>query len=207
MLRVGLFLGILSAVLPACGDDGARPVLSAGASGDAGAPGAVGTGGGSAGATPGNGGAPAGPFCAELEPEPNDTRPDAVSRGDLNDCDDSGATMTGTLAGLADVDVWSWQASDTLGCIATPVASSADVLRLCMFAQCDAGGSVGCFEGSPSSFEGLHGCCQQTPGRLELELACAGVSDDAILLVTAGHDPLVPGIDRDCYDYTAAVHF
>lgn len=202
MLRVGLFLGILSAV--ACGDGGAR---TAGAAGNAGAPSAVGTGGGSAGATPGNGGAPAGTFCAELEPEPNDTQPDAVSRGDLTDCDDSGGTMTGTLAGGGDVDVWAWSATDTLGCVVHPTVSSDDVLRLCMFAQCVSGGSATCREGYPSEFDGVPGCCQNTPGVVDLDLSCDGSADDATLWVRVAHDPLVPGPHRQCYDYAATAHF
>lgn len=210
---------LVAAAVGGCGgsDGSSGSGGSAGASPDAGTPDAPTTGGESAGGSSGAGatggsgsgagGTGAGTACAELEPEPNDTHDQAVDRGTVDDCDGSSVTMTGTLAGSGDLDVWRLEGQDTLGCSVNPAASSSDVARLCMFADCGSGTSVDCASGFASSSDGLAGCCVLTPGGLELELGCPGASDDATMWITVEADPGVPVSDPDCYDYQVDAHY
>jgi len=178
----------------------------AGSSGDAGALAAIG--GAPAGGSSGMGGASpgdAGP-CHELDPEPNDSRATAVPRETLTDCDDAGSSATGTLGTDADVDVWEFRASDTLGCTVNPTAASTAVARVCLFAACD-GLSLSCPDGFAASDSGREGCCQLTPGAVSLQLDCAGTSEDATVWLSVAHDWSVPVSSRDCFDYSVDLHF
>lgn len=202
-MLVRVFWAVLSAswLIGCTGGEAAR-VAAAGSSGLAGAP-VVPMGGESAGGASGNGGAPGDAIsCLELEPEPNDTPSAAVDRGQLSDCD-SERTMTGTLAGNSDVDVWAWRADDSAGCLLNPTASSQDILRLCAFSDC----GVGCASGFAATLGALDGCCQLTPGSLELEVDCDGLADDARVWVTVETDPTAPVAGGDCLDYLASLHF
>jgi hypothetical protein len=205
-------LGALLLGAVACGGQDSHRESAAGASGEgggvsdghAGAPaaGSPGLGGAAAGAAGRETGGTGASTCHELEPEPNDTLVDAIPRETLTDCDDSGTTATGTLAG-EDVDVWRFEGQDTLGCSVNPTATSDDLLRLCLSAACNSSeGSVYCEQGYPAG----DACCSVN-GVVSLSLDCDGVSDDAVLWLTVEPDWTVPTSDRDCDDYSVSVHF
>ena len=68
--------------------------------------------------------------CPGSEAEPNDTRVTAAKLKDIDDCDGSGGTIKGIVAGGADSDWFTFAGSDTTLCRVDVVASTKSGVRL-----------------------------------------------------------------------------
>lgn len=153
---------------------------SGGSAGMGGAGGESGSGGlGGSGGTPATGGA--GGVCDQADWEPNDSESTARPLADIDDCDDHGGNVKGTLA-PGDVDWFTFKASDSAFCSIHPFVrlASADNVSICMFFKCDSGTTeVQCPEGTQdwSSNPSHPGCCTSlTP--MEPTLNCTGTIDE-----------------------------
>lgn len=158
------------------GGDGGTGI---GGGGGTGGGGGNGTGGGEGGGGTG-GGAP----CIDTGPgEPNDSEAAASNLGSATDCDGTGGTVSGVLAGTGDVDWYLYRATDEIGCSVDPsrTFSPPGGARLCKFAQCTGGGAadVTCQLGSSpaTSPSGRPGCCHTQSFSIDID--CSGVDDDA----------------------------
>lgn len=147
--------------------------------------------------------------CTGSENEPNDTRVTAAKLKDINDCDSSGGTLKGIVAGGADTDWFTYTGSDTFACRTDVVASTKSGVRLCVIASCKNGATAfkSCAKGLKTTVAGLEGCCSGPGGTsadVELEHSCtlAGTSDDAEVYMRVD-DPS----GTTCKAYTVTYHF
>ena len=209
LLQVSLWYPLSGALLlgAACSGDPVPRDRGSGFSGDAGAlmvdSGSTPAGGsslGTGGASSGEAGLSDG--CHELDQEPNDDRAVAFVRDTFSDCDSDSTIATGTLAG-DDADWWQFGVDDSLGCLVNPTVSTDSLLRVCVAASC-AGGTFWCEQGELDDFDG---CCQLTPGTVELGIECDGTDDSVTVWIGVFQDWTIPISDRDCLDYSVDVHF
>ncbi|MBI2392918.1 MAG: hypothetical protein HYV09_25255 [Deltaproteobacteria bacterium] len=123
--------------------------------------------------------------CEGSESEPNNSLPSAVSLKDIDDCDSSGGSFKGVVAGATDPDFWHFTGSDKLGCVVDPTASTkTSGVRVCVFVSCSAGTTSikSCPKGTPATSPGgVNGCCSDGPGEVEVEHTCPlpGADDGA----------------------------
>ena len=142
--------------------------------------------------------------CNDPGPEPNDGIGQATYLGAIDDCDSSGLTFSGVLAGN-DVDWFAYDASDVFGCSVNPerMITSDGQVRLCKFPTCVQGTpDVTCPAGStPETANGLMGCCSTTMAAMELD--CLDViSDDATVYLRIDKPPAF-----SCVSYSGSFHY
>ena len=180
---------------------GASGGTSAGGTGGS----SAGTGGSSAG-TGGTGGS--GAACNDTGTEPNNAEGQPVKLGDITDCDDTGATVSGVLNGSADQDWFGFTGSDVFSCAVDPTATITNGnlgARVCIFADCGINATtVTCVSGTPASApSGLDGCCSNTSGRAAANVDCANASNDnAAVLIRADQQST-----NACIVYDLAYHY
>jgi hypothetical protein len=150
--------------------------------------------------------AEAAPTCTGEESEPNDTAPEAVPLGTIDDCDSSGSTLHGVLSTSSDVDYWHYQGRDTVLCTVDPTAKTGDSVNVCVFVACLHGATRvnGCSSGSTpmASQAGLHGCCFDGPGETTVDFTCTLVgSDDSADVYMRVEDPSASSCQRYDVDY------
>jgi hypothetical protein len=197
----GQFVGCCPTAHPVCSPDGKSCIdFASGGSGGgdtggtgatsttggAGGVGASGGTGGMAGATGGAAGTAAtggtGASCDDPN-EPDEDETTARYLGAIDDCNGSGATVTGVLDGKTDVDWLRFYGSDTFGCVVDPVGTSSIKARVCLFADCPSA-QVSCSGSAPaSSPAGRPGCCAPQGGQISLSLGCNGIDDSATIYI------------------------
>lgn len=146
--------------------------------------------------------------CEGSESEPNNSLPSAVSLKNIDDCDSSGGSFNGVVAGATDPDFWHFTGSDKIGCVVDASASTKTTgVRLCVFVSCSAGTTSikSCPKGTPATSPGgVSGCCSDSAGNVEVEHTCPlpGADDgaDVYLRVDA------PGATA-CVPYAVTYHF
>jgi hypothetical protein len=175
---------------------------SGGSAGASGAAGSAGTG-GSAGSGGTNN-------CNDPGPEPNDSLPQATPTCsappcEIDDCDGSGSTVTGTI-GPDDVDLHAYFGNDNVGCQVNASVSTEDSgYRLCLFTQCADGAQttlIACHEGSTQEAgpSGYQGCCVTAPGTVEVEHDCPGLDESAGVYIRIDEA-------NACVDYSVDYHY
>jgi hypothetical protein len=137
--------------------------------------------------------------CTGEEAEPNDTTATARTLGTIDDCDGSGKSVSGVLSTSSDVDVLTFDGTDSFGCSVNPTVTATGPVRVCIKATCKSGTTEfkSCPKGTPTGTE----CCGTT---VELELNCTGTtSDDAKIAITVRGD----GSSLTCAGYSLAYHY
>ena len=146
--------------------------------------------------------------CPGEEFEPNDSRPTAAPLKDINDCDGSGGSFSGIVAGGTDQDWWSYKGSDTFGCVVDATASAASAgIRVCVFARCNDGSTAfkSCKKGTAITLSsGEQGCCGEGGASAEVEHSCTLVGTDDSATVSMRVD--APGATA-CTPYKVDYHF
>ena len=163
------------------------------------------TGAGGAGGNP--------PACPDLGVgEPNETENDAfpLKGSAISDCDGDGGTVTGTIAGMSDVDWFTYEGDDGIGCVVDPTRSftqSGSGLRLCKFMECKSGDTeFGCPSGTTGSTSpgGRAGCCGSS-GFDVTDLNCTGTSDEHVDVYIRIDKPGANA--TTCDDYSLGYHY
>jgi hypothetical protein len=146
------------------------------------------------------------PTCIDTGPgEPNDTEGDATFLGNIDDCDTSGGSIKGTLAG-DDVDWYSYGGTDASFCTVDPTRSvtAQAAIRVCKFVKCDSGdedlicpaGTTA--ENSPS---GKPGCCSTSDFVISPD--CDGpASDNMTIYIRLTKQPA-----DNCVPYDLSYHY
>jgi hypothetical protein len=138
----------------------------------------------SAGVGGAGGGGP--PACLDLGiGEPNESEDTAfpLKASAISDCDGDGGTVSGTIAGAADIDWFSYEGDDKIGCVVDPTRSfsqSESGLRLCKFIECFNGNTeFSCPGGTTAATSpgGRKGCCGTTGFKIS-NLNCTGTLDE-----------------------------
>jgi hypothetical protein len=138
--------------------------------------------------------------CSGEEPEPNDTPSTARTLGGIDDCDGSGATIVGVLSSSSDVDVVTFDGSDSFGCSVNPYVKTTGPVKICLKPTCKSGTTElkSCPKGTLTGGE----CCGTT--EVELEINCTGTtSDDAKITMTVRSN----GSSSTCAGYSLAYHY
>lgn len=139
------------------------------------------------------------PSCPTEETEPNDTPSTARAFGGIDDCDGSGKVVTGVLSTSSDLDLLSYDGSDTFGCSVNPTATVTGPATVCIRAACKSGTTEikSCPKGTRTGTE----CCGKTA---EIEINCTGTtSDDAKITMTVKGD----GSSFTCAAYSVSFHY
>lgn len=147
------------------------------------------------------------PVCTGSQAEPNNTIPSAALLPGIDDCDSSGSTLSGVLAGGGDPDFWHYLGKDKIGCAVDPFASTKNAVRLCVFVACSSGTTnvKKCNKGTAAvSPGGLNGCCTDGPGDVSVDYSCPLVgSDDGADVFMRVDSPTATG----CVPYEVSYHF
>lgn len=160
--------------------------------------------------TTGSGGEP--PVCNDaFSHEMNESELTAheLENQAIDECDSSGGSVQGVIAGPDDVDWFTYVGDDTLSlCQVDPareITQSQSGIRLCKFIDCEGDpATVGCGAGSSAtSPEGLPGCCHSSG--FNVDLNCPGtLSEDATVYIRIDQ----PGATAStCNEYTLNYHF
>jgi len=137
--------------------------------------------------------------CTGEEAEPNDTTATARTLGTIDDCDGSGKSVSGVLSSSSDVDVLTFDGTDSFGCSVNPTVTATGPVRVCIKATCKSGTTE--FKSCPKGTQTGTECCGTT---VELELNCTGTtSDDAKIAITVRGD----GSSLTCAAYSLAYHY
>ena len=147
-----------------------------------------------------------GPSCDDTGiGEPNDSESKAFTLAAIDDCDGSGSSLQGVIAGPDDADWYKYSGDDTSFCSvdATRDLTSTDSLRICKFAQCVSGTATpDCPLGTAAdtSPDGRPGCCSLQGFSMGVD--CSGIDDDATIFVR------IDSIDgADCASYSLDYHY
>jgi hypothetical protein len=220
-----LLFGAAACALPiACGggenpDPGYRPVTSgaggSGGEGGASSSKAASSSGGDGGTMAGSGGmggaggsgGGGGEDCVDTGiSEPNEAEASATKLGDLVDCDaDSSGMVAGVLVDGSDVDWYSFNGTDGVGCTVDPTRSLAasDPIELCKYVQCVNGtATFSCPAGTTddASPAGHPGCCGSQGFSLDPD--CEGIDEDTTVYIRLKN----PG-GFACVQYTMQYHY
>jgi hypothetical protein len=164
---------------------------------------------GSTGETSGDATPDTRPTCTEVEAEPNNSIPSAVALKEIDDCDGSGGTLKGMVAGGTDPDFFHYKGNDKFGCVVDATASTKTAgVRLCVFVSCASGTTElkSCKKGmKETSPGGVLGCCSSGPGEVVVEHGCplVGSSDSADVYIRVD----APGSGSMCTPYDVDYHF
>jgi hypothetical protein len=139
--------------------------------------------------------------------EPNETEATAHDLGSIDDCDGSGSSIEGVLAGVDDVDWYSYHGDDNFGCSVDPTRTltTMDHLRVCKFATCDQEPTtVTCPSGAVSALspDGRSGCCSDQGFAMTIDCNGGITDNDAATIYVRLDKP-----DPACVSYTLAWHF
>lgn len=150
------------------------------------------------------------PVCTgEESSEPNNSLPSAALLKEIDDCDGSGGSFKGVLAGESDPDFFHYKGNDSLGCVVDASASTKTAgIRLCVFVVCAAGTTElkSCKKGTKATSPGgAQGCCTDGPGDVSVEHGCplVGASDSADVYMRVD----APGSGAACKAYDVTYHF
>ncbi len=149
------------------------------------------------------------PVCTGSEAEPNNSLPSAVPLKEIDDCDGSGGTFKGVIAGGSDPDFFHYKGNDSFGCVVDASASTkTSGVRLCVFVSCGSGTTElkSCKKGTKeTSPGGVLGCCSNGPGEVQVEHGCplVGTSDSADVYMRVD----APGSGSMCTPYEVSYHF
>lgn len=166
----------------------------------------TGTGHGGSGATSTTATTSTGPACNDTGPgETNDTESKAYSLGAIDDCDGSGSSVLGVIAGAGDVDWYKFTGDDVSFCSvdATRDLTASEALRICKYAQCVNGTATpDCPDGTAAdtSPDGRPGCCALQGFSMGVD--CSGLDDDASIYIRI--DSLD---DAQCVSYSLDFHY
>lgn len=159
---------------------------------------------GGAGATSGNP-----PICNDIGlGEPNEFLAVSWQLPGINDCDSSESSVSGTIAGSADVDWFTFEGDDSF-CVEDPTRSftqSESGLRVCKYVHCFSGEvEFVCPSGTTSdSVDGYVGCCG-TSGFVIDPLNCKGTIDEHITVFIRVDQP--GATEGTCNDYVLSYHY
>ncbi len=165
------------------------------------------------GAGSGSGGAGGGLDCPNTGlGEPNESEVSAfrLKVDAIDDCDGSGDSVSGVIAGPDDVDWFYYEGDDGIGCIVDPtraVVQSVSGLRLCVFIECLSGtAEFSCPAPSTSatSPEGRPGCCHSADFDIT-DLNCTGSLDEHAFVYIRLDQP--GGAWDTCNAYTLDYHY
>jgi hypothetical protein len=171
------------------------------------------TSGAGAGGAGGSGGEP--PACPDPSPaEQNESESTAYALfgSSIDDCDSSGSSIQGVIAGDDDVDWYTYIGDDSFGCVVDParvIAQSQSGLRLCKFFRCvdaNAATEFSCpaLTNAATSPEGRAGCCGSF-GFGVSDLNCTGSTDDiAEVFIRVDQPGATPST---CNSYTLDFHY
>lgn len=149
------------------------------------------------------------PTCPGSEAEPNNSIPSAVPLKEIDDCDGSGGSFKGVVAGGSDPDFFHYKGNDSFGCVVDATASTKSAgVRLCVFVSCASGTTElkSCKKGTKeTSPGGVLGCCTSGPGEVQVEHGCplVGTSDSADVYMRVD----APGSGSMCTAYDVSYHF
>jgi hypothetical protein len=192
---------------PATG--GAPPTTGTGAATTTSSSTGMGAAGGAGGM--GTGGMGVGGGCVDIglgEPNESETTAWALKMSSIDDCDDSGDSITGVIA-PGDTDWFYYEGDDKTFCVVDPTRSlsqSQSGLRLCKYFECLNGNTeVDCPGGTTAetSGEGRPGCCG-TSG-FDVDLNCAGSLDEHAYVYIRLDQP--GGDASTCNEYTLDYHY
>lgn len=141
-----------------------------------------------------------------MQAEPNETEATAEDLGTIDDCDGSGDTVTGILAGVGDTDWYKYSGTDSFGCSVDPSRqlTSSDPISVCKYAQCpDNDESFTCPAGSTdaTSPDGRPGCCSNTGFEFGFSCGSSINSDEAVIYIRLETNT------NDCVTYSLTYHY
>lgn len=149
------------------------------------------------------------PTCPTVDNEPNNSIPSASILKEIDDCDGSGGSFKGVVAGGSDADFFTYKGNDTTLCRTDVTASTKTAgVRLCAFVSCAAGTTEikNCVKGTKATSPGgVNGCCADGPGDVEVEHTCplVGADDSAQIYMRVD----APGSAAMCTNYEVTYHF
>lgn len=116
-------------------------------------------------------------MCTGEESEPNDTDTMARALTNIDDCDGSGKSWSGVLHDEKDVDVYTFQGSDTFGCSVNAYAKATGDVWMCLKPVCKTGSTTykGCTKGTRTGDD----CCGN---EVEADFNCAGTTDESAVV-------------------------
>lgn len=144
--------------------------------------------------------------CEDFGSEPHETQQTSFSLGEITDADDDGGFVCGTVKGAADVDWYTYAGVDAFLNVVDPSRSliaEADAARLCVYIQCDKGGTqVGCAapDTADTAPNGAKGCCGF--GVVSPSLNCNGLDDSARVWIRVDNPDMLA-----CVPYRLDFHF
>jgi hypothetical protein len=134
----------------------------------------------------GSAGAGGATSCVDIalgEPNESETTAYRLKAAAIDDCDGSGDTINGVIAGFQDVDWYFYEGDDGIGCSVDPTRSltqSESGLRICKYFECISGDTEvdDCPSGTTPALspENRPGCCG-TSG-FDVGLNCGGTLDE-----------------------------
>jgi len=179
---------------------------SAGGDGTGGTGGAGGEGGGDGGGGGVGEGGAGGATCDDPEPlEPNESEEAAIYLGMITDEDPMGGSFSGVLAGLNDVDWYTYSGVDVFPAEVDPsrLVSSSSPVRICKFAECIDGNAtdITCEDNAApaTSPGGRPGCCSMQP--FSMSVTCSTSDDDTTVFIRVDQPTAA------CASYTISYHY
>ncbi len=137
--------------------------------------------------------------CPSEEPEPNDTLSTARALGTINDCDTSGKTISGVLSSSSDIDILTFDGTDTFGCSVNPAVKATGPVTVCIQAECTTGTTE--LQSCPKGVVTSGQCCGTD---VEAQINCTGTTtDSAKITITVRGD----GSSLTCAAYSLAYHY
>jgi hypothetical protein len=140
-----------------------------------------------------------GTTCTGEEPEPNDTSATARALGTIDDCDGSGKSVAGVISSSSDVDVWTFDGTDTFGCSVNPTVKVTGSVTVCVGFACKSGTTVlnSCTKGTKTGSQ----CCGTD---VEADVNCTGTTTDSTkVTITVKPTASTP----TCAVYSLAYHY
>ncbi len=149
--------------------------------------------------------------CPPSDPgEPNDSPGTPYPVGMLTCKDTDIHAMHGTIAGPTDIDWFTYEGKDSIGCLVNPtltVVSTTGPLQVCSYFFCTAGtASVTCPAGTMSDTDpfGDPGCCGDANSNYTVNLDCKGTTDGSASVYLRVTDPTSSAV---CTDYDLTFHY
>jgi hypothetical protein len=138
-------------------------------------------------------------MCTGEESEPNDTDTMARALTNIDDCDGSGKSWSGVLHDEKDVDVYTFEGSDTFGCSVNAYAKATGDVWMCLKPVCKTGSTTykGCTKGTRTGDD----CCGN---EVEADFNCSGTTDESAVVTirVSSTDTLLT-----CGAYTFQYHY
>jgi len=128
----------------------------------------------------------------------------------ISDCDSSGDTVSGTIAGGDDIDWFYYEGNDQPGCFVNPwrgLSTDVSGLRLCVFFQCLNGDTSFTCPSAITPTNSPHnrpGCCSTSGFEVD-DLDCSGTWDEHVYVYMRIDDPNAD--PSTCADYVLSYHY